>query len=278
MDGPYLSRSGNHVAYPVFKGDRGFMVMDGKKDGPFTLMWPPVWSEDGGQFGFIAISQGKQRAVIDHTIDDRFEVLGTGPVFSRDGRRVAFVGIDRDRQFAVIDGKRGPFYANVDKITFSPGGRHVAYVACASDKPERVGGQLLNGFVVLDGTRLKTYDSIEYLTFSGDGRHFAFSARLGDRHLVVRDETEMEYLNRHEEGLRASAFGLTFSPDGRHLLWYTYREEHEVAVFVDGRIVDNSSSLCTSACPRFSSDGRRVTFGVIKGREFWWRVVRIEDP
>jgi hypothetical protein len=274
MDSPMLSKSGNHVGYPVLKADAAFMVMDGRKDGPFTLIWPPVWSEDESRFGYFAQYQGKQRAVIDHQIDDRFEVLGWTPVFSRDGKRVGFVGIDHDKQFPVIDGTRGPSYGEVGQITFSPGGEHVAYVACDSAKPQHERGYLKNAFVVLDGRRQNNYDAIEYLTFSGDGRHFAFSARSGDRHLVIVDSIELMYLIRDdEEGLRASAFGLTFSPDHRHLCWYTYSGNREAAVVLDGKIVDRSVSLCEE--PRFDKDSKHIGFGVVKGRELWWKVVEV---
>jgi len=249
------------------------MVVDGNREGPYGMMWPPSWSDDESRFGYIAMVHGKLRAIIDHRVEERFEALGDNPVFSRNGKRVGFVGVEEGRKFAVIDGERGPTFGEVEQITFSPGGDHVAYVACDSETPVRESGYLKNGFVVLDGRRLKTYDAIEYLTFSPDGCHIAFSARIGSRHLVVADEVELEYLDRVEEGLRASAFGLTFSPDGMHLSWYTYTGEHEVGVVVDGRVVDRSSSL--SEKPRFDGDSRHVAFGVIKGRELWWRVIHV---
>jgi hypothetical protein len=59
------------------------------------------------------------------------------------------------------------------------------------------------------------------------------------------------------------------------LSWYTYTGEREVGVVLDGKIIDRPSSVCEK--PRFSSDSLHVAFGVIKGRELWWRVVRVDS-
>jgi hypothetical protein len=274
FDSPYLCPSGNHLAYPVLKGDSAFMVIDGKKDGPFTWMWPPVWSDDESHCGYIAGIKGKLRVVVDHAVDVRFQALGGAPVFSKDGRRVAFVALDdRDKQFVVIDGTPSDTYGDVDQLTFSPGGQHVAYVAWTVAKTEQRNGKPGHCFVVLDGRRQETYDKIGNLTFSGDGRHLAFSARLGDRHLVVWDGKELEDPNPNQEGYRASAFDLTFSPDNSHICWGTCTDEKAVVVLLDGKVVDRSSYVCEA--PRFSRDSSHVAFGAINGREIWWRVVKI---
>lgn len=66
----------------------------------------------------------------------------------------------------VNNGKSGKTYQEIDSLTPSPDGKHIAYIAKADDKE----------FVVLDGVEGKKYDDIKNLTFSPDSRHIAYAA------------------------------------------------------------------------------------------------------
>lgn len=272
---PTVSRDGRSIAYPMIKEGKAYMVLDEVKSGPLEHVWPPYFSDRGSRFGYFAVLNGKTRAVIDGRMDELYEVTGWGPMFSPDGRRVAYVGVEGDSQFLVLDGVRGPSYKAIDHITFSPGGRHVAYLANNRDKNGRIQwkGGLLNGFVVLNGREHSEYDAVDGLTFSPDGRRFVYSTRRGDQHIVVVDGQELQFLNRKAAGFVADVFGLSFSPDERHLCWFTYTSEGECALVIDGRIVDRCTQV--GSYPGFTPDGRHVVYGALKGRELWWKVFQV---
>jgi hypothetical protein len=190
-----------------------------------------------------------------------------------------------------------------EEAVFSPDERRVA---CTAGSPSK-------RFVVVDnlhyGDRFDTvvedpmfgrmagpvFKEITDLVFTPDGKHIATAARDEHRWSIVRDEAKTGDSDR--------VWGLTFSPDGTELAYWSWkRAEGEVFVVKGGwksatypdylwgpvyspdgrRVAFAAARRATQEFdevwePRFSPDGRKVLFGARIGREFWWKAITASD-
>ena len=217
----------------------------------FSAQAPPTFSPDartliygGGQSSF--------HLYIDH-VRQLDELAPVTPAFSADGSRLGWVAQKRSflspRQWVVIDDVAGPRTHGVATdvgIRFSPGGRHVAYVA-KFDK----GVSLVRDEVVGP-----PFQGIAPPAFSPDGERFAAMVFQGNRQMLSVDGRPPEF-----EALTSPVF----SPDGRQLAWGA-RDGERFAMVVDGvplRVADDLRDTY-----RWSPDGHRLAFHV-RAPEGW---------
>jgi hypothetical protein len=241
----YFSPDGKHVAITcVTETGRHFVVLDGKKglDYEFLLtvsdLNEVVFSSDSAHSMYYVKSGKKEFVVVDGVESDGYSAI-YGPAFSGDGKRFGFVasngGVSNGpggatmERWVVVDGK--PVRADgqvLQALGFSARGGHYAYIA----------GSNANPLLVLDGVPDAKNKCCESLlnslgpryVFSEDGAHIAhFTSSSTDPVLVVDGKAV-----RLSPG---QVWKLSFTPDGRHLLWLQYGGRNGFTVYADGKAV-----------------------------------------
>ncbi len=154
-----------------------------------------------------------------------FDSIGGFPTFSPDGKHLAYVA-SRNGKWAIdCDGQVGPFYDAIqhDSFGFSPDGTHLAYVAVKGS------GDAAKRFVIMDGKEGAAFDGVDSLVFSPDSKSFLLvTEEKGKRRISLNGQPGDEY------GAVASPF---FSSDSKH--WGCVAENRgKRFVVVDG-IADN---------------------------------------
>ena len=161
---------------------------------------------------------------------------------------------------AVIDGREGPEFDRFEgflPLTFSPDGKHVAYIAQWGHGPR------WRYRVIIDGKEGPEYEAkwVAGPIFSPDSRRTAYVGQRGGREFVVLDGKE---LTPHDavDGIR-----LHFSPDSRRLAYIAYRgkDDAQKAHFVvDGQEGREYGDHIWETC--FSPDSKRAAYIAINGR------------
>lgn len=181
---PVFSPDSRHVAYVGRKGDRQFVLV---VDGAETPLPPvdrviggPVYSADGRHLAVVGANEREVLAFVDGKESWKTPVSGAhlarSVVLNADGSRLAFSVTDdsgsKATHRAIVDGKAGVEIAPypIERIFFSPDGRHVAYLYPRG----RTDG---NHVIVLDGLAGRGYGFVEErsLTFTPEG-HVSFVA------------------------------------------------------------------------------------------------------
>ncbi len=205
-----FSPDGKHFAY-FSKGDDGLfhLIFDGKPgSGSDSIVPPIVFSEQAGHYAYRAKDQGGAiRVVTDGT---------PGPVmytveriqFSPDGKHLTYWANTGHQSGVVLDGVLGPAYADIamDTIQFSNNNR-LGYVAhkAASERERSL------SVAVVDGKESEPCMHIDQFTFSHDGRRVAYVASTPDGQSVVVDGKP----GRNYDTI----YSLDFSPDGSHVAY-----------------------------------------------------------
>ena len=252
INGVYFSADAKHWAVRCEDSNTSNWVMtDGKKgqeyqrvasDVAFTTDGRPVAPGDCQLEAVHHRRRSRVRPV------HRSPAAGTGGVINSaamsaapvviSGNHVAFIAMESGAQGAnrvvVVDGK--PIKSvSPDGLGFSPDGSHFAYTEGQSTRS-----------VVVDGARPvpapvahETGDVPAQFMFSQDGKHLAFASFSGQAHAVAVDD-----------GLFATdalaSYDVTFTPDGKHLVWLGGRSGNRLRVYVDGEPVLESDQPATS--------------------------------
>ncbi len=303
--GLHFSDDGKHFAYTGERGGKRFAVVDGVEHGPYERVGSPAFRshKDGSvAVAFDATRDGRQLLVVngqEFPADDprgRERFFGEDAAWAREvvregkhfvvwqgkevgpfneqigtslrsepragGRLVVFEGKRDGKQFAVVDGVEGKPYDYVGPIYVSPGGEHTLY-------PVRSGKE---SFVVLDGKEGPKFSNVNIAygasPFSPDGLHYAYAASREDppdlKFLVVTDGKEGK--------LYDFVTGVTYTPDGAHLLYLAFdRLRWRTFLVRDGEEVASYEQLSDGDI-RFGPDGKRMYFrlrplGEEKGQE-----------
>ncbi|MDQ6624214.1 MAG: hypothetical protein M3Y86_12130 [Verrucomicrobiota bacterium] len=251
-----MTRDGSHIAYLGRRGRNRLLYVDGKEV-PVSLGGSPnsfylntgcfVFSPSGKHFAYFTQGEDRLWRVL---VDDKegpaySEILST-IIFSEAGEHFAYLArLGQGQVTVVLDGNPGPTVEAVERIQFSPDGKHLAYWA----RPKN------NSVVVLDGELSAAYEDIAM-----DSLRFSASNRLGylarkkqegrevNAAVAVIDGKESEPYNRVEQ--------LQFSPDGARVGFVAFTPDGQTAV-VDGkagRFYDSIYSL------EFSPDGSHVSY------------------
>ena len=252
INGVYFSADAKHWAARCEDSNTSNWVMtDGKKGQEYQRVASDVAFTADGRPVYLATANSKQFIIVgDQEYGPYVGVQSQGPggvinsaamsaapvVIS--GNHVAFIAMESGAQGAnrvvVVDGK--PIKSvSPDGLGFSPDGSHFAYT-------EGQGGRS----VVVDGARPvpapvahETGDVPAQFVFSQDGKHLAFASFSGQARAVAVDD-----------GLFATdalaSYDITFTPDGKHLVWLGGRSGNRLRVYVDGEPVLESDQPATS--------------------------------
>lgn len=260
---PTVSRDGKHVGYIFPEGSQDCLVLNGVKGPAREGIGGPFFSDDG-RIGTFEKRDGKWRAVVDGTIDERFEIGPGWAEFSSNLNHVVWREEAEGGKRFVFDGVPGDWFHAIDQLQFSPDGRHHAYVANNDKDVTFIKGTLYTGFVVHDGKRGKAYDQVYFIKFSPDSNRLAYTVEQGGKRFVVCDQNEWGPYD--EIGIHL------FSDDSRRHCFAATRDGKQFIV-VDG--IESETCDKILGVPRFSRDGRFVGYGALKGQEVWWNVVSL---
>jgi len=134
---PEFSADSRHIAWSVTQGDgRQAVLVDGKASRSFSGVSHPFLSDDGGQFAFLAVIQGKTHVFRNNA--DEGAVASAGDIFfDPAGTRWAYqVGTSAKKlSFMRVDHSDGPvFREGIGDGAFGPDGSRIAYYAFRSGK------------------------------------------------------------------------------------------------------------------------------------------------
>jgi len=223
-DLPVFSPDSRRLVYAARRKGRWFLAQAALRDdkwvvpekqpkGPtyeriFERYNSPVFSPDGKHLAFIARDRGKEVMVLDG------KTVGTAggihfPQFSPDSGRLAYVAHWGQKQALVCDGKAGPAFEALDHpnllYRFSPDSEHVAYIAWRGIKWEA--------------------DKTSY-TFRG-----AKWQVVCDGKVTPPITPPITARGGYPRSFRPQA--PVFSPDSRHLAWFSTRGDKQFIV-IDG--------------------------------------------
>jgi formylglycine-generating enzyme required for sulfatase activity/Tol biopolymer transport system component len=292
-----VSPDARHLAYPVRRGSRWAVVVDGKEDQKqYDEIRSLTFSPDGRRLAFAARrgegAAARWSVVVDGREEKAYDAIVDGPVFSPDGRRVAYHAlVVRSRapvwsggQVVVVDGKewkdrpqreppteavlpptafenlRGVEFRPA-RLRFSPDGQRLA--AVVRDGP---------GYrVVVDGIpHNRVYQAIPRLRFSPDGQRLAYVGAGTGGIALVEGKGEKVYPETFLRDLR-------FSPDGKRLALATQGAGvgSPARVLVDQVVVSEGTGVEEVT---FSPDGKRVMAAVLRNRVWVVEVDGKEQP
>jgi hypothetical protein len=244
IDAVYFSADVKHWAARCQDSNTSYWVMtDGKKGQEYQGIPSEVLFTADGRPAYMAVANSKQFVVVGdqefgpygavqlQPPPGRNDLRGIVPVpVAVAGNHFGFIamessGFTLDR-LVVVDGKSFKAVA-ASSLTFSPDGSHFAFLD-GSPTPS----------VVLDGVQRipapfahETGDVPAPFVFSQDGKHIAFASGTPQgRALAIDDGMLVTDAYAH--------FDITFTPDGRHLVWMGQRSEAPRGrVYVDGEPV-----------------------------------------
>jgi tetratricopeptide (TPR) repeat protein len=182
-----FSPDGRRFAYAEVTNGRIRFVVDGSAD-PFVLdAVDPTFSPDSRRFIYAAKLEKGMAMIDEGRSGPTFDQVGL-PVFSADSSRSLYAARRGKRWSVIVDGVAGPEFADFWAMpSFSPDGRHVAYLAEVHGSGV-FGAMRRHWVAVLDGAIQGEWDEVaSEVHFSPDSAHFAFSARRGKTWMVVVD-------------------------------------------------------------------------------------------
>jgi hypothetical protein len=241
----FFSPDGKHYAAACDTPSRSrFMLIDGKKGLEYqgfmalTELNPAyfMFSPDSSRSAYKAVSGNKSFIVVDGVESDGYTNIASFTFGGKDSRRVGFtaIGNSSNERLVVIDGKATPRpNANYD-LTFSSDGARYAYTFNDPGGPNH---RLVVDGVVEEGNFVESMaNNTRYgvgFLFTPDVRHivhYGFSA--ADRKMGFFIDGRFVPGRLHGNP--------TFTPDGRHHLWFEMvvndaGRQGGYAIFVDGR-------------------------------------------
>lgn len=170
----------------------------------------------------------------------------------------------------VINNYANKTYTEIDKLTISPDGKRVAYVAKEDDKE----------FVVVDGIERKKYDYVKNLRFSPDSAHIAYAAGEGiyfhleglsademtkTMFIVVDGVESKKYDGTYVEGNVAETYNPSFSQDGTKITYTAINKGKKI-------IVEDNEELSKYAeqlYPRFIGDTYNLVYLAIEKNKYF---------
>jgi Tol biopolymer transport system component len=267
-----FSPDGLKLIYSAIEGDKWFAVIDGQKGPEYLAIMDPVFAPDGTAM----------YAAMEGDLNDKgkwFIVVGRErvtavqapfvfrPTVSQDIKRLAYVAVDDKGYLLVTHDGPDVRYDAIGDLVFSPSGHVLAYRAKRGKKE----------FIVVEGKEGpefeagegRDFEAIDDPVFSPDGRKIAYAARQGHskRSVVIRDDMESNFRKSSFD----SVSSIVFSTDGARLAFAAKDESGSFIVVGD----DRGETFDLVGAPVFNPDGTRVAFGARRGKQLWWKVMRL---
>jgi hypothetical protein len=265
-----MSEDARHLAFLGVKGDKQYVVVDGRQGPPFDWILPDSLFVIGeGQAAFIVQNDDLMQAVIGGRVDKAYPSIQFNRLFiSPDGKKVAYIAVLPSKKMAIVlDGQEGPAFDSIDFPLFSPDSQRLAYRAM-SDGTARI---------VVNGQPQPTYDSVAgiSLSFSPDSRRIAYEAVRKGQHMIVLDGKEVLQCNP----LKA---GPGFSPDSKRWAAAIAADpadpsSNKTCVALDGKI-GPVYDAAFSGDMRFSPDSKHFAFAAMGGKHAAIVIDGVEKP
>lgn len=190
-----------------------YVIAGGKRGEEYVSIDDLAFTADSSTFVYNASSNGKNFVVVgdkEYTGSD----TAKGPILAPVGSRVASFLMGNGTENVLIDGKITHLARGGGDLSFSPDGKHVAFVSLDSVASSRL---ILDGAPLvasgLSGDRIDPANvmALKYV-FSPDSQHVAYLAQMGDAHGISVDGKFFATPGPGNTFLR-------FSSDGKHLFW-----------------------------------------------------------
>ncbi len=313
--GVLFSPVGGRTAYVAATGNAGrFLVVDGVEGKAYDNISDVAFSGDGLHIAYVAMRKnasgwGDYSVVKDGVEGKWYTAMAVfGVALNQDGSSLAYAvqqipaGQNQHECFAVMNGVEQPVHYEVSDITFSPDGKHLAYVSLDM---KDVGYLRSEYRVVLDGADGDLYFGAGWrvnnsggLKFSPDGRHLAYVAVPANNiRTVIQDGnpgkqypsvTDLAFspdsqhvaylagpLTAVTDGIEATYPGIegkpVFSPDARRSAAIVTADQYRKAVAADGGVPGKSYDSVTALA--FSPDGRHLGYVVQTSNGKYFTVV-----
>jgi len=309
-----LSPDKNRIAYVKPQGQMTGFVIDGVQQKTYDRVYNLSFSPNSKHFLYVGQKEAKRFIVIDGVEGKPYDSISNITLTS-DWERIAYVAgqrisrtgaksdnsegtiitsepvAEQSRYFeypggpstyrVVLDGQEQGTYNEINNITFSPDGKHLAYVA-------KIGSMYC---VVLNGTEGEKYHQISHIRFlshtgevvyaarryrewmavvgdiegkqydsfgkddpvcSFDGKRYAYCAKRGNKWMAIVDGVE---------GPQYDAISrVFFSPDSKRVL-YAVRQGDKELVVVDGQEEKRYEGQI-GRIPIFSPDSKHVAYAI----------------
>jgi Tol biopolymer transport system component len=234
---------------------------------PFDRVQDIAFSHDGGRVAYTAVRNRKWfAAVADRKPSGDFEA-GWTPVFPEGTVQVAPAEGRPDREYVIlVNETRSNEYDAVEPIVFSPDGKRIAFAAKRDD----------HWLIVVDGMESsRKFELVWEPVFSPDSTRIAYAVKLLRKSFVaVQSATQSEWQDKIAVKMGApfdSVTGPVFSPDGRNVAY---------GAFANGRWLvvaglHRSEEYDAVWSPVFDATGSKVAFGAKKGKNVWWKVMKL---
>jgi WD40 repeat protein len=261
-----FSPDSKRFAYAAKVGDAWVIVMDGASSPAKGIVKRIFFSEDSTRFGYIARSGEEAKVepgqagvmkvgppiqewlVIDGKETAKYDAVWP-PSFSPDGKHTAFIARSQDKMYVVMDGVDGNPYESILTdlgVRFSPDGKNVMFVA----------GPKAEERLVISGTVHPEFNGMP--VFSQDGKRAAYIGRFGEKTKILVDA----YPKKPDGGKTFDyrrASDVVFSPDSQHYAFVARRNDHTTTYVLDGK-EGGTFEGTRPAVVEFSPDSKRLTF------------------
>lgn len=230
---PQLSPNGRRLAYTIEgtgANKEVFVVIDGKKNGPYDQASGITFSADSKRVAYMAVKGNAYFAVVDGTEGPRYEYdirnagVAGGVIFDPTGKHVVYTGTRGGEQFLVIDEREQTHYETVRDPKFNINGELVAYIGRRAKKD----------FVVYQGKEGKPYDLIFNLVLSDNGNKFAYIGTAISLQGSRANEKRVLVVDGKEESSYKGYSSVALSPDGSRLAFGVTVKEASYPVMLKG--------------------------------------------
>ncbi len=307
-----FSPDGKVFAFAVSAADGAWVVVEGKKTGPypgfgqgFATGTPLVFNPGGTSLAFLVTDGEAVWVVRDGKAEVRYDSI-RGLSFSEQGDVLAYRAskglLDADWNFAVVDGRASERFEALSRISLSRDGKTAAYGAVD------LGGKAC---IVVGGKKTPTPHLVGPVLHP-DGKTTAYPIQEASGRVVMLAGTEkseafrtvgpaffspsgtMGFVAGTADGNQLVVFGGRRGPSFRRIDldggWGEVQITSPLRFSPDGKRLAYRASrnafdwdtvvvgdkviegYLHVSVPVFSPDGLKIAFGGVKGKEIWWKV------
>ena len=283
---PCYSPNGKKVAYAARDGKLTFIVDGNEKGAEFERVSSPVYSPDGDKLAYVGYKNKECYLIVNGNPVAQYSYIGDFTFASKGGLYAYSAARNPFKWFVVVGEKRGREFEFVYAPAFNPDGSKVVYLAEDKDKlcivvgddqqsPKTFGDYSLPVFSP-DGSRIAYFDGCEAQAFK-QCKHYLF-----DGNQLVETYPYPVALSDHDNikitGVDRRDRWIVFSPDGRLTAYRSEQAKKGSWAGTTWRIVIGKMlgpEFDYVGDPLFSSDGTKVAYLAIQGREMSWKVLDV---